>query len=300
MKRKKGLIRPTPGDRIFQVGVQLYLLVSFLLVAYPLIYILSASFSDVRAVTSGRVWLWPVDFSLEAYRTVFESKNIVSGYLNSLYYTALGTAVNVAMTLMAAYPLSRRDLKGRAGLSWLFSFTMLFSGGMIPGYMLVSKLDLINTVWALVLPGAISAWNMIIMRTYFQTSIPEELYEAASLDGCSDIRFLLRIVLPLSGPIVAVITLYYAVGHWNSYFNPMLYLTDAAKYPLQMVLREILILGQMESDMMRAMDAERFRQGLGQLLKYAVIVVSSVPVLIVYLFVQKHFVKGVMIGAIKG
>jgi len=282
------------------MGIYGYVAVSFLVVLYPLLYVVSASFSSVNAVVSGRVWLWPVGLSTEAYKAVFRSQNLLRGYGNSILYTALGTTVNLVVTVLAAYPLSRTDLKGRRFFTGLFAFTMLFSGGMIATYIVVQGLGLLDTVWALVLPGAMSVWNMIIMRTFFQSSIPGELYEAASMDGCGDFRFLLTIVLPLSKAILAVVALYYAVDHWNGYFQPMLYLTDSHKYPLQMVLREILILGQMESDSILAMNAESFMQGAGQLLKFSVIVVSSVPMLIVYMFVQKYFVKGVMIGAIKG
>lgn len=297
---RKNNIHHTTGDGIFKIFIYVYITIAFLVVLYPLVYVLSASFSSVNAVVSGRVWLWPVDVSFDAYKAVFKSKNLLMGYKNSIIYTALGTTVNLLVTILAAYPLSRKDLKGRNLFTGVFAFTMLFSGGMIATYMVVNNLRLINTIWAIILPGAISVWNMIIMRTYFQSAIPNELYESASLDGCGDFKFLIMIVLPLSKTIIAVIAMYYAVGHWNSYFNPMLYLTDMKKYPLQMVLREILILGQMESDMIRAMNADQFRQGLGQLLKYSVIVVSSVPMLLVYACIQKYFVKGVMIGAIKG
>jgi len=299
-QQNKNLIRLTTGDLLFKTFVFLYLSVSFVIVLYPLVYVVSASFSGMSAVVSGRVWLWIVDFTLEAYEYVFKSQNIMMGYRNSIIYTAVGTVFNVMITILAAYPLSRKDLKGRAAFTGFFAFTMLFSGGMIATYVVVSTVRLMDNMWALILPGSMSVWNMIIMRTYFQSSIPDELYESASLDGCSDGRFLITIVLPLSKTILAVIAMFYAVGHWNSYFSPMLYLRDMKKYPLQLVLREILILGQMESDMIRAMDAERFRQGLWQVLKYAVIVVSSVPMLIVYVCIQKYFIKGVMIGAIKG
>ena len=297
---KNALIRQTAGDRIFKWFVYFYLSASFLIVLYPLVYVVSASFSDMNAVLSARVWLWPVDPTLEVYAYVFNSQNIINGYRNSIVYTAVGTAFNLAVTVLAAYPLSRKELKGRAVFTGFFAFTMLFSGGMIATYVVVSMTGLLNSMWALIIPASMSVWNMIIMRTYFQSSIPEELYESACLDGCDDGRYLLTIILPLSKTILAVVAMFYAVGHWNSYFSAMLYLRDMKKYPLQLVLREILILGQMESDMIRAMDAERARQGIWQVLKYAVIVVSSVPMLVVYGFIQKSFIKGVMIGAIKG
>jgi len=269
-------------------------------VLYPCIFIVSASFSSTEAVVSGRVWLWPVDPGLQGYRAVFENKAVWRGFLNSIYYTGVGTFCNVCLTVIAAYPLSRRDFVGRSVFMFLFVFTILFSGGMIPTYLLVKQLGMLNTVWAMILPSALSVFNVIITRTYFQTTIPNEMLEAAQMDGCSDIRFLRRIVLPLSGPILAVITLFYAVGHWNSYFNALLYLNDRSLFPLQLVLRGILIQNQIDPSMMMNEEDLVARQGLADLLKYSLIVVATVPVLVIYPFVQKHFVKGVMIGSVKG
>ena len=211
----------------------------------------------------------------------------------------VGTAINLAMTMIAAYPMARKDLPLRSFFSVLFAFTMLFGGGMIPNYILIMKLGMLNTRWALLLPGALSVYNMIIARTAMQ-SLPDELLEAAYIDGCSDARYFVRIVLPLSGATIAVLALYYAVGHWNSYFSAFMYLSDRSKYPLQIVLREIIIMGQIaESDITDLDSAERI-QGLSQLLKYALIVISSAPMMLIYPFVQKYFVKGVMIGSLKG
>ena len=236
---------------------------------------------------------------MEGYRRVLENPNILSGFLNSVFYTVVGTAINLAMTMIAAYPMARKDLPLRSFFSVLFAFTMLFGGGMIPNYILIMKLGMLNTRWALLLPGALSVYNMIIARTAMQ-SLPDELLEAAYIDGCSDARYFVRIVLPLSGATIAVLALYYAVGHWNSYFSAFMYLSDRSKYPLQIVLREILIMGQIaESDITDLDSAERI-QGLSQLLKYALIVISSAPMMLIYPFVQKYFVKGVMIGSLKG
>jgi multiple sugar transport system permease protein/putative aldouronate transport system permease protein len=293
-------IRDSESDRWFNRGNYVILSLFLAAVLYPCIFIVSASFSSTEAVVSGRVWLWPVDPGLQGYRAVFENKAVWRGFLNSIYYTGVGTFCNVCLTVIAAYPLSRRDFVGRSVFMFLFVFTILFSGGMIPTYLLVKQLGMLNTVWAMILPSALSVFNVIITRTYFQTTIPNEMLEAAQMDGCSDIRFLRRIVLPLSGPILAVITLFYAVGHWNSYFNALLYLNDRSLFPLQLVLRGILIPNQIDPSMMMNEEDLVARQGLADLLKYSLIVVATVPVLVIYPFVQKHFVKGVMIGSVKG
>lgn len=204
------------------------------------------------------------------------------------------------ITLIAAYPLSRKDLPYRRPLSFIFTFTMFFSGGMVPTYILVSNLGLLNTPLAMIFPGALSVYNMIICRSFIENSIPHEIYEAASIDGCSDFGYFTKILIPLSGPVIAVITLYYAVAHWNSYFNAFLYLTNDKLYPLQLVLRNILLANQMDAAMVTDMEQMESKQGLADLIKYALIVVSSLPVLIIYPFIQKYFVKGVMIGSVKG
>lgn len=292
-------IQDTAGDRMFYRVNAILLMLLTLSVLYPIIYVLANSFSSPAAVSSGKVYLWPLDPSVEGYRRVLENPNILSGFLNSVFYTVVGTAINLAMTMIAAYPMARKDLPLRSFFSVLFAFTMLFGGGMIPNYILIMKLGMLNTRWALLLPGALSVYNMIIARTAMQ-SLPDELLEAAYIDGCSDARYFARIVLPLSGATIAVLALYYAVGHWNSYFSAFMYLSDRSKYPLQIVLREILIMGQIaESDITDLDSAERI-QGLSQLLKYALIVISSAPMMLIYPFVQKYFVKGVMIGSLKG
>lgn len=293
-------VREAAGDRIFNLINYVILSLFFLIVLYPLVYILSASFSSSDAVISGKVWLWPVDPGLKGYKAVFEYKAIWTGFGNSLLYMVVGTVINVILTIIAAYPLSRKDFVFRNGIMFIFVFTIMFSGGIIPNYLLVKDLGLLDTRWAMILPSALSVFNVIITRTYFQTNIPHEMLEAAQVDGCTDWKFLFRIVLPLSGPIIAVITLFYAVGHWNSYFNALLYLKDRSLYPLQLVLRSILVQNQIDPSMVTSEEDLVARQGLADLLKYSLIVVATVPVLIIYPFVQKHFVKGVMIGSIKG
>ncbi|GAB6930240.1 carbohydrate ABC transporter permease [Paenibacillus sp. JCM 10914] len=288
------------GDRMFSWFIYTLMSLFFLMVLYPLIYIISASISDPSAVVAGKVWLWPVKPNLMGYEAVFKHKLIGSGFLNSIYYTFFGTAINIVMTILAAYPLSRRDLYGKNVIMFLFVFTTMFSGGLIPSYLLVKDLNMLNTVWAMVLPGALSVWNVIITRTYFQTSLPPELLEAAQMDGCNDFKFVWKIVIPLSGPIIAVMTLYYAVGHWNQYFNAMIYLNKQDMYPLQIILRNILIQNDVNALMLADIENTAKREALRVLLKYSLIVVSTLPLMLVYPFVQKHFVKGVMIGSLKG
>lgn len=293
--------RMSRGDKIFEVINCIFLGLIALIILYPLIYVVSASISDPMSVTSGKMLLWPVDLTLDNYAEVFKNKNIIMGYRNSLLIMFIGTAVNILMTLLAAYPLSRRDLWGRGLVMKLMTVTMFFGGGLIPTYLMVGKtLGLMDSWLALILPGALSVYNMIIMRTYFQTSIPYELQEAADIDGCTPFGTLVRIMLPLSGPIIAVLCLYYGVGHWNSYFNALLYIRSEKLQPLQLYLRKVLTANNMQSLMEMGAD-EAARQAMrAETIKYSVIVVSSIPMLIIYPFVQRFFVKGVMIGAIKG
>jgi putative aldouronate transport system permease protein len=290
------------SDQIFTVVNNTVLFCFLIVVLYPLLYIVSASFSSPQAVIAGKVWFFPVDVSFEGYKAIFRHKLIVSGFLNSIFYTVCGTMVNVVLTILAAYPLSRRDFFGRNFFMFFFVFTMMFSGGLIPTFLLVKNLGLLDTRLAMILPAALAVWNVIITRTYFQTTIPTEMLEAAQLDGCSDIRFLWRIVIPLSGPILAVITLFYAVGHWNQFFNALIYLKSQTLFPLQIILRDVLVQNDISSDLLVSTDAKEAaaREGLRVLLKFSLIVVSTIPLLIVYPFVQKHFVKGIMIGSLKG
>lgn len=299
--KKHGAKRISKFDATVEVVNIVFLSIIAVIILYPLIYVLSASFSDAMSVTSGKMFLWPVDLTLENYKEVFKNKNIVLGFRNSIIIMVSGTVINLLMTILAAYPLSRRDLWGHSVIMKLITFTMFFNGGLIPSYLLIGKtLGLMDNWLSLILPGAISVYNMIIMRTYFMTSVPFELQEAAEIDGCSMFGILARIVLPLSGPVIAVIALYYAVGHWNSYFNALLYITSEDLQPLQLYLRKVLTLNNAQSLMQMGAD-EMARQAMrAETIKYSVIVVSSIPMLIMYPFVQRFFVKGVMIGAIKG
>ncbi|MDR1438553.1 MAG: carbohydrate ABC transporter permease, partial [Clostridiales bacterium] len=279
------------GDTVFSVAVYFVLGLIAAIVLYPLIYIFSSSFSSPNAVIQGRVWLWPVDISFEGYRAVFASKNIWSGYGNTIFYAVVGTSVNVSMTLIAAYPLSRSDFKARNAVMLLFAFTMFFGGGMIPSYLLVKDLGLINTRAAMIVPGAMSVWNVIITRTYYQSDIPSELWEVAQIDGCSHTLFFTRVVLPLSKAIIAINILFYSVGHWNDFMGALLYINESSKYPLQLILREILIQNQIDSNITNNVADIEYRSRIQALLKYSVIVVSSLPVLAAYPFVQKYFVR---------
>lgn len=297
---KATAVQESKGDRVFILFVYLFLTLVLLVVALPLIYILSSSVSSPQSVISGKVWLFPVDFTLAGYKAVFHNPQIGTGYLNSLFYTVVGTLVNVLLTIMLAYPLAKKTLYGRNIIMVMLVITMMFEGGLIPYYLLVKELHLLDTRWAMILPGALAVFQVIIARTFFQTTIPDELSEAAELDGCSDFRFILSMVLPLSKPIIAVMTLMYAVGHWNAYFDALIFLRDPGLFPLQIILRNVLILNTVDASMMANVDQMQAQQGLKDLVKYALIVVASAPVLIIYPFVQKHFVKGVMIGSLKG
>jgi len=298
--KTKTHIRETGTDQIFTIFNNTFLFLILVAVAYPLIFVVSASFSDPIAVSTGKVILWPVDFTVKAYVKIFEYSRVWTGYANSLFYAVAGTTINVIVTILAAYPLSRRDLFGKNILLFVFVFSMMFSGGLIPFYLVVQKLGMYNTRWAILIPQALSVWNMIITITFFRSSLPQELLEAAQLDGCSDIQYLWRIVLPLSAPIIAVLCLFYAVGHWNQFFNALIFLANKNLFPLQLVLRDILIANTIDLNMLEDARTMADKAGMRDLLKFALIVVASVPVLMIYPFVQKYFVKGLMIGAIKG
>ncbi|GGO01491.1 carbohydrate ABC transporter permease [Saccharibacillus kuerlensis] len=290
----------TRSDRIASGVIYVLLGVVTLIVLYPLYFVAIASFSAPEAVLRGEVWLWPRDITFAGYERLFANRELVRGFLNTLLYTGAGTALNLILTIAAAYPLSRRDFKGRNIFSFMLVFTLFFSGGLIPTYLLIKDLNLLNTFWVMVLPTAVSVWNVLILRTFFQTSIPYELQEASFIDGCSNTRTLLRIVLPLSLPVLAVMVLFYAVGHWNSYFNALIYLSDREQYPMQLFLREILIQGQMQ-EMVDITDDSLARSLMeAESIKYAAVIVANLPMLMLYPFLQKYFTKGVMIGAVKG
>ena len=288
------------GDKIFIILIYILLAAIMLVVFLPLVYIVSASFSDPQAVISNEVWFLPVRPTLRGYQAVFKNRNILTGFANSFYYMIVGTLVNIVMTVMCAYPLSRKEFTARNKVAMIFVFTMYFSGGLIPTYMLGNSLGLVNTRWSMIIPSAMSTYNMIICRTYFVNSIPDELYEAGQLDGCTPFKYLLRVVVPLSKPILAVLVLYYGVTKWNSYFDAMIYLKSQTMVPLQIVLRDILILNQVDYTMISDASAIAAQRGLTDLLKYSTIVVASLPVLCIYPFVQKYFVKGMTVGSVKG
>lgn len=299
-------IKSSIGDRVYIFLVYIYLLIALILVLYPLIYIVSASVSDPQYINSGEMWLFPKGLNFLGYQTIFNSGDIWMGYKNTIIYTFLGTTVNLAVTIPVAYALSRRDFIGRKFLTKFLIVTMFFSGGMIPTYILIRNLGMLDTIWAMIIPGAASVYNIVVTRTFFESTIPTELEEAAAVDGANDWQLFTKIILPLSFPIIAVMALFYGVGHWNSYFNALIYLSDRAKYPLQMILREILVLQDLSStgspEAMSSSAAELMytKQQLAGVIKYGVMIVSTLPVIMVYPFLQKYFVQGVMIGSVKG
>lgn len=300
MKAKKSTaINICASDKVFYSIVNVIMSLVLLIVLIPMLNVVASSFSSGKAVSEGLVTIWPVDFSLDGYIEVFKNQKILIGYGNTIFYTVFGTLLNVTMTVLCAYPLSRSDLPGRGFFMFLFSFTMLFGGGLIPNFILMKNLNILDTRWVLIIPGAVGVYNMIITRTNFQ-QLPKELLEAAKIDGCSDFRFFATMALPLSKAILAVITLFYAVGHWNVYFNAKIYLYDEAKMPLQIFLQQILLANQLTSGANVDPEAAAKLSTMADLLKYSLIIVASLPVWCIYPFIQKYFVQGVMIGSIKG
>lgn len=298
-------VKESKGDRVFLLLNYIYLTVALIIVLYPLLYIMSASISNPKFVSSGEMWLFPKGITFDGYARVFENSKIWIGYKNTIIYALVGTAVNLIVTMPAAYALSRKDFVGRGFFMGMFLVTMFFGGGLVPSYLLVKDLGMVNSMWALILPGAASIWNIIVARTFFQSTIPRELQEAAHIDGCTNLRLFMKIVLPLSLPILAVMALFYGVGHWNSYFSAMIYLNEEAKFPLQMVLRQILVLQEMGAEMTGPVSGEvaqamANKADVAALVKYAVIIVSTLPIIAVYPFLQRYFVQGVMIGSVKG
>lgn len=294
--RRQNKIKESFGERFYTFVVYALLACFCLLILIPLMHIIAGSFSDPMALLKGEVTLLPKGFTLDMYKKVFQDDEIWQGYWNTIVYTVVGTTISVVLTACGAYPLSRKDFYGKNVFMGLFAFTMFFTGGMIPTYLLVKQLKMLNTIWAMVLPSAVSTYNLIIMRTFFQTTIPGELVESASLDGCNDLGVFFRIVIPLSAPIFAVMILFYGVAQWNSWFPALLYISDRSMYPLQMVLREVLIQSDISNMAGGAGDVEIIGDGL----KYATMVVATLPIMCLYPFLQKYFVKGVMIGAVKG
>ena len=297
----KNKIHDCTVDKIVYTLNYIILIAFLIIVLYPFVYIVSCSFSSGQALISGKVTLLPVDPTLEGYKAILEYKDIWTGFANSFLYTIAGTLVGLTLTILAAYPLSRSSLVGRRPLMMLFLFTMLFNGGLVPNYMLVLSLGLLNTGWAIILPTALSAYNVIVARTFFINTIPNELHESAELDGCGEFRFLISIVLPLSKAIMAVLVLWIAIGFWNSYFNPMIYLNDKSKYPLQLILREILLMANVDFTKAAANPELYYKnQQLSEILRYGTIIISALPLMVLYPFIQKYFVQGVMIGSVKG
>ncbi|WP_026486085.1 carbohydrate ABC transporter permease [Caldanaerobius polysaccharolyticus] len=289
-------IKQSVGETIFDAVNALILFIITVVTLYPFLYVVFASVSDpVKVMQSGSILLWPKGFQLGAYGMVFKNEMIAIGYKNTLIYVVAGTTLNILLTSLGAYALSRKDLYGRDVFMFIIAFTMFFHGGLIPTFLLVKSLNMVNTMWAMIIPGAISVWNLIIMRTAFQ-GIPDSLIESARLDGANDFTILFRIVIPLSMPVVAVMILFYGVGHWNNFFNALIYLRDKSLYPIQLVLRDILIANSTDS---MTTGIVQDTLPISENVKYATVVVSTVPILLIYPFIQKYFVKGVMIGAIK-
>lgn len=285
------------GDRIFNVFLYFFIALVLFIVAYPLYFVIIASFSDSRLVATGQVYFLPKGITLAGYEAVFSDSRIWMGYRNTLLYSIAGTTISMVVTIPAAYALSRKDFYLRGLVMTFFIITMFVRGGLIPTYITLKNLNMLNTVWTVLVPFCLSVYNMIIARTFFENSIPGELHDAARIDGCGTNQFFFQIVLPLSKSMLSVIALYYLVGKWNEYFNPLVYLNDYNMMPLQVILREILLRNQAFEAGITGGDAA---QQIADLIKYAVIIVSSAPLLILYPFIQKYFEKGVMIGALKG
>lgn len=296
----KHKIKESWDNRLFYILDTALLIFMILIVVLPLMHVVSKSLSSPNAVNTGKVFLFPVEFNLDAYETLIHTKSIITGMKNTIFYTVVGTALNIFMTIICAYPLSRKNLPGRKFILWIFTFTMMFGGGLIPSYLNVKNLGLLNTRWALIIPGAMSVWNMIIARTFFINTIPDELIEAGEIDGASDFQCFLRIVLPNSVTIIAIMGLFYAVGHWNQYYTAMIYLNKPELYNLQLVLRTIIASTQALLEQTDSIAAAQESANYIEVLKYAVIVFASLPIMILYPFVQKYFVKGVMVGSLKG
>lgn len=289
------------SDLLFNSIVYFILTIILIMIAYPLIYVVSCSFSDPAKIMSNEIILFPKGLNMESYTSVIRENRLLSGYINTIVYTVVGTLINIAATATGAYALSCKKLKGRGIVTKFILFTMLFSGGLIPTYLVVSDLKLLNTMWSIVLPNAISVTNFIIMKNSFENGIPDELKEAASVEGCSDIGIFTKIVIPLSKPIIAVMVIFYSVGHWNEYFNALLYITERSAQPLQVVLRDILVSNELTEMMgnVNSLDSAS-RTAIAEGMRYSTIVLSSLPIILVYPFFQKYFVKGVMVGAVKG
>ena len=296
----KHKMRRSKSDLAFDIFNYVLLGLAALVVLYPLYFVVIASFSDPDAINTGRVVLWPVGFNTMGYEKIFADAKIWRSYSNTIFYTLLGTTINIFLTMMFAYPLSRREFFGRKFLTFFMMFTLYFQGGLVPTYLLMQDINLYDTPWVMVLLPALNAFTVIIARTNIQNNIPEELYEAACLDGCSHLKYFWKVVFPLSKTIIAVLVLYYGVAHWNDYMNGLIYLRDEGLYPLQLVLRGILVQNQASASMMSDVESMMAQQKAAELIKYGLIIVSALPVLVIYPFLQKYFEKGVMVGSVKG
>ena len=299
MTHARQKVRRQRKDVVFDVVLYTICALLLIVILYPLWFIIIASFSDPSAVAGGHVWLWPVGFTMEGYQELLRQPQVWLGYRNTIAYTVVGTLIGLAVNIPAAYALSRKDLWGRKGLMGLYVFTMFFSGGLIPIFLTVQQAGLYNTFWVLVLPFSVSAYNIIVARTFFETSLPPDLWDAAQIDGCGNLRFFFTMALPLSKAVISVIALWTAVGQWNSYFNALIYIRDENLYPLQLIMRNILITNQNYAALGTG-EAAMIAMRRANLVRYAMIIVATVPIMCVYPFIQKYFDQGVMIGAVKG
>ncbi|MFC4600504.1 carbohydrate ABC transporter permease [Cohnella hongkongensis] len=297
VKKRSYAIKRGFGSHLFDGANVVFMLGLVFVTFYPIYYVLVVSLSDGHAVMRGEVAFWPKGLTFSTYKLIFDDPSIWRSYANTILYTAVGTAINVCCTAMCAYPLSKKEFYGRGFFTLLIVITMFFSGGLIPSYLLVQQLHMLNTMWAIVIPGAIAVWNMIIMRTFFQ-GIPNELYESAHIDGSSDFMSFMKITLPLSKPIIATMSMFYAVGHWNSFFSAMIYLDEKSKFPLQIILRNMVVMGEMSNQTQELGGV--YASVTATNIKYAVIIIAVLPIVMVYPFIQKYFVKGMMIGSLKG
>ena len=300
MVRRTGRAPRGLDDYIFDTFNAIFIAIVLVLVIYPLFFILSASFSDPLSVLQGKVRLLPFGFSLEGYTKIFKTESIWTGYANTIFVTGIGTILSVSLTVLASFVLSRKSFPGKNLFMAMFVFTMFFSGGMIPIYLVVKRLHLLDTRFALIIPRLIGIWEIIIMRTFIQTTVPRDLDDAAQIDGCSNFRYLVSVIVPLVKPIIAVVTLFYAVNYWNAFFEALIYITNIKLYPLQLVLRNILLRNILSEEMTDIYSSAYDQKKLSEIIKYGVIIVSSAPMLILYPFLQKYFIKGIMLGSIKG
>ena len=299
MKKTRHKVRRQGKDLLFDLVLYSICAVMLILVIYPLWFIVIASFSDPSAVAGGHVWILPVGFTLEGYDELFKQAEVWTGYRNTIVYTVLGTIFGLVVNIPAAYALSRKDLWGRKVLMGLYVFTMFFSGGMIPIFLTVQEMGFYNNFWVMIIPFSVSAYNIIVARTFFETSLPADLWDAAQIDGCGNLRFFFTMALPLSKAVISVIALWTAVGQWNGYFNALLYLRDADLHPLQLIMRNILITNQVFASMGTG-EAAMIAMRRANLVRYSMIIIATVPIMCVYPFIQKYFDQGVMIGAVKG